>query len=83
MTLPTSRLDGWKWLVEEKNLQLKQATAEIKTLRGIIPICCHCKNIRNDDGYYEKIEAYITRLSGADFSHTICPKCQKVLYPEF
>ena len=60
----------------------KKAIQEIKTLRGIIPICSFCKNIRNDEGYYEQIEGYIHKHSGADFSHTICPTCMEKHYPE-
>ncbi|MCI5138339.1 MAG: PAS domain S-box protein [Candidatus Electrothrix sp. AR1] len=60
----------------------KEAEEEIRTLRDIIPICSLCKNIRNDQGYYEQIEAYIHRYSGVDFSHTICPQCMEKHYPE-
>ena len=64
------------------NRKLEQSLQEIKTLRGILPICSFCKNIRNDEGYYEQIEAYIHKHSGVDFSHTICPECMKKHYPE-
>jgi HAMP domain-containing protein len=62
--------------------KLEKALAEIKTLQGILPICSICKNIRNDEGYYEQIESYIHKHSGVDFSHTICPACMKKNYPE-
>ncbi|MCB2182047.1 MAG: HAMP domain-containing protein [Desulfobulbaceae bacterium] len=62
--------------------KLEKALSEIKTLRGILPICSFCKNIRNDEGYYERIEKYIHKHSGVDFSHTICPACLKKHYPE-
>jgi phosphoserine phosphatase RsbU/P len=68
--------------MEKKNSELQKALDEIKTLRGILPICSFCKNIRNDDGYYEQIEEYIHKHSGVDFSHTICPPCMKKHYPE-
>jgi hypothetical protein len=58
------------------------AWAEIKVLRGIIPICSNCNKVRNDTGYYEAVDAYISRYSEADFSHTICPDCFAKLYPE-
>lgn len=61
---------------------LKRAEEEIKSLRDILPICSFCKNIRNDEGYYEKLEEYIHKHSGVDFSHTICPACMKEHYPE-
>ena len=62
--------------------ELQSALSEIKVLRGILPICSFCKNIRNDEGYYEQIEAYIHKHSGVDFSHTVCPTCMKEHYPE-
>lgn len=63
--------------------ELKDALSEVKTLRGIIPICSFCKKIRNDEGYYEQVEAYISRHSEAAFSHTFCPDCGAEHYPEF
>jgi PAS domain S-box-containing protein len=55
---------------------------EIQTLRGIVPICSFCKKIRNDEGYYEAVESYVSRHSDADFSHTFCPECGEKHYPE-
>ena len=62
--------------------ELQTTIKEIKILRGIIPVCAICKNIRNDEGYYEEITAYLRDHSEADFSHTICPSCLKKHYPE-
>jgi hypothetical protein len=56
---------------------------EVRTLRGILPICAKCKNIRDDKGYWSQIESYIRDHSEAEFSHGICPACAKKLYPEF
>lgn len=56
---------------------------EIKTLKGILPICARCKKIRNDKNYWEQIELYIQNHSEVEFSHGICPDCAKELYPEF
>ena len=61
--------------------ELEVALDEVKVLQGIIPICANCKRIRNDAGYYEAVEAYISRYSEANFSHTICPECLAELYP--
>ena len=61
---------------------LQKAMSEVKTLRGFIPICAGCKNIRNDEGYWEKIEVYIRDHSEAEFSHGLCPECLEKLYPE-
>jgi AmiR/NasT family two-component response regulator len=55
--------------------QLQAALAEIKTLKGMLPICGCCKRIRDDAGYWNQIEAYITRYSQATFSHGYCPAC--------
>lgn len=56
--------------------------AEIKTLRGLIPICAHCKDVRNDAGTWEKIENYVQSRSLALFSHGLCPKCADKLYKD-
>ncbi len=67
---------------EKLRQELQKASAEIKILRGFIPICANCKDVRDDEGYWQKIESYISEHSKAEFSHSICPKCIKVLYPE-
>ena len=66
---------------ERDNLQ--KALAKVKKLSGLLPICAHCKKIRDDKGYWNQIEAYIRDHSEADFSHSICPECVKNFYPEF
>jgi DNA-binding response OmpR family regulator len=68
--------------LQEMNDKLQQALEEIKTLRGILPICCNCKKIRDDQGYWNQIEKYISDRTDADFSHGLCPACVKELYPE-
>ena len=57
------------------NVELEQALAQVEVLRGIIPICMYCKSIRDDEGFWERVEAYVTRHSAAQFSHGICPTC--------
>jgi hypothetical protein len=66
---------------EETISKLHAATEEIKTLRGILPICASCKKIRDDEGYWNQIEQYISDRSDAKFSHGICPECVRKLYP--
>ncbi|MBF0259348.1 MAG: PAS domain S-box protein, partial [Desulfamplus sp.] len=61
---------------------LQDALAEVKTLNGLLPICSHCKKIRNDQGYWEQIEIYIRDRSDAEFSHSICQACAKKYYPD-
>ena len=61
---------------------LKSALAEVKTLSGLLPICASCKKIRDDTGYWNQIEEYVSKRSEAQFSHSICPECAKILYPD-
>lgn len=69
---------------EKENLiqELTTALDEIKTLKGIVPICMHCKSIRDDKGYWNQLEKFIQDHSDAEFSHGICPQCMKKHYPE-
>ncbi len=64
------------------NNQLVQAMARVKTLSGMLPICASCKRIRDDDGYWQQIESYISNHSNAEFSHGLCSDCVSKLYPE-
>jgi PAS domain S-box-containing protein len=63
--------------------QLQEALAQVKTLRGLVPICAHCKKIRNDAGYWQQVEVYVRDHSEAEFSHGICPDCMEKLFPEY
>jgi len=67
---------------EELIEQLHQAISEIKTLHGIVPICSFCKKIRDDQGYWSQVEAYVQKHTQAEFSHAICPECAKKHYPD-
>jgi len=62
--------------------ELQQAMSDVKVLSGMLPICASCKKIRDDKGYWNRIEAYIGKHSNAQFSHGICPECARKLYPE-
>ena len=63
-------------------LTLQKALDEIKTLKGIVPICAHCKKIRDDKGYWNLLESYIEKHSEAEFSHGMCPDCIEEFYGE-
>lgn len=65
-----------------KNEELEKALKEVKPLQWIIPICANCKKIRDDKGYWQQVEKYISSHTNVDFSHTFCPDCLKELYPE-
>ena len=62
--------------------ELQTALTEVKTLRGILPICMHCKKIRDDEGAWRQLEVYIREHTNADFSHGMCEPCAKQMYPE-
>ncbi len=62
---------------------LEHHIAHENALCGIIPICSHCKKIRDDKGYWSMLEQYFNKYSDAEFSHSICPECVKELYPDF
>lgn len=62
--------------------KLQQALVEVRTLRGFLPICSICKKIRDDEGYWQRIEKYIQDRADVLFSHSICPDCAQAHYPE-
>jgi hypothetical protein len=62
---------------------LDRAEAQQKILGGLLPICSHCKSIRDDAGYWSQVESYVSRHSEAEFSHSLCPSCLAEFYPEY
>lgn len=66
----------------KKNKELQGALANIRQLTGMLPICASCKKIRDDKGYWQGVETYITKHSEAVFSHGICPECEKKMYED-
>lgn len=71
----------WRETIKN-NKELQDALYTIKKLEGIIPICSHCKKIRDDKGSWNRLEKYICEHSDAQFSHSICEKCLKKHYSE-
>jgi PAS domain S-box-containing protein len=61
---------------------LQRALSDIRTLKGMLPICASCKKIRDDQGYWNQIEQYIQERSEAEFTHGLCPDCAATLFPE-
>ncbi|VFQ46528.1 hypothetical protein [Desulfoluna butyratoxydans] len=74
-----SSLKQAKKSLESRNTELREALTEIRQLKGIIPICASCKKIRDDQGYWHQVEAYLSAHSEARFSHGICPACMDTL----
>jgi PAS domain S-box-containing protein len=86
---PDNPADGSIWMMQDiserkkAEIELKEALSKVKLLSGMLPICSSCKKIRDDQGYWNLLEAYVSDHSEAEFSHSICPECAKRLYPEF
>lgn len=78
-----TEIDKQQEVLIEKNSEIEEALTEVKHLSGLLPICASCKKIRNDEGYWQRIESYIMEHSEADFSHGICPDCVQKLYGEY
>ena len=84
-----ARIEVGRQLIEtrialnEKVEELELALKEVRTLKGIVPICASCKNVRDDQGYWNRVETYLNEHTEAEFSHAVCPDCMKRLYPQF
>jgi PAS domain S-box-containing protein len=63
--------------------ELRQALDKVQTLHGLIPICAYCKKVRDDEGYWHQVEAYLKAHSAAEFSHGLCPDCIEEHYPDY
>jgi GAF domain-containing protein len=64
------------------SVHLVDALNHIKTLQGLLPICAWCKRIRDDEGYWDQVEAYLHKYTGVDFTHSICPECLEKVRPK-
>jgi len=60
---------------------LADALSNLKVLSGLLPICAHCKRVRDDHGYWSQVEAYVSTHTHATFSHSICPECLRTHFP--
>jgi PAS domain S-box-containing protein len=67
---------------EQLEVRVTEALAKLKVLRGLLPICASCKQIRDDQGYWDSVESYIQTHSEATFTHSICPNCMRKPYPD-
>ena len=69
--------------LSRSNKDLQKSLADIKVLRGLIPICATCKRIRDDTGYWQKVEDYLRQHSEANFTHGVCPECAARVRKDF
>lgn len=67
---------------EELIADLRRSLKQVKILSGLLPICASCKKIRDDKGYWNRLESYLSEHSNVEFSHSVCPECVEKLYPE-
>ena len=77
-----ARVIGLQNALAERVHQLEEAIASVKTLQGLLPICCYCKKIRDDGNYWHRVESYISGHANVRFSHGICPDCSDKLKAE-
>jgi DNA-binding response OmpR family regulator len=77
------RVAGLQAALQRRVTELEEALDQIKTLRGLLPICSYCKKIRDDQNYWQRVETYLAQHSDARFTHGICPECyQKHVVPQ-
>ncbi len=78
------RYQSWQYTrkIVEQREELEKAMASVKQLSGLLPICSHCKQIRDDGGYWQQLDKYVGDHSLVQFSHSLCPQCVTKLYPE-
>ena len=77
------KLDTAEATLIKKNKALESALNEVKQLSGLLPMCAHCKRIRDDTGYWNEVEEYIRSHSEAVFSHSFCPDCAEMFYGKY
>ena len=77
-----TRVIGLQNALAERVHELEEAIASVKTLQGLLPICCYCKKIRDDGNYWHRVESYIAGHANVRFSHGICPDCNDKLKAE-
>jgi hypothetical protein len=68
--------------LDARNLELTHALEQVRTLRGLVPICSACKKIRDDAGYWHQVETYVRDHTEAEFSHGLCPECIPAYFPK-
>ena len=77
----------YKWLpaiieLSQTKQKLETTLNELKTLQGILPICSHCKKIRDDAGHWNQVDDFMKKNANINFTHGMCPDCEKELYPD-
>ncbi len=81
MVVRMAVLFSFSVLIHRASVQARALEVKVRVLEGFLPICSWCKRIRNEEGQWEQMEVYITERSEAEFTHGICPDCQKKHFP--
>ena len=81
ITLVVEELRDLTETLKHRNL-IKELQDQVHTLEGLLPICCHCKKIRNADDQWEEVEHYVRKRADVDFTHGVCPDCMQKHYAE-
>jgi DNA-binding response OmpR family regulator len=76
------RMIGLQKKLADRVRELEEAITKVKQLQGLLPICCYCKKIRNDQNYWQQVDSYLSKELDAQFSHGICPDCYKTVVEE-
>lgn len=76
------QIERQQYELAERNGELQRILAQVKELRGLLPICASCKSIRDDQGYWTKLEAYLAQNANVQLSHGMCPSCASTFYPD-
>jgi len=71
------RMRALRFREQELERRVAQEMAQVRVLRGLLPVCAWCKKVRDDGGYWKQLEAYVSEHSEAEFSHGICPTCME------
>jgi len=66
----------------QQQRELAMALAEVRELKGLLPLCAGCKKVRDDDGYWQQVEVYIRNHTRAEITHSLCPTCVQLHYPD-
>jgi chromosome segregation ATPase len=77
-----AQLDHLNRELQEKNQQLEEALKKVRELSGLLPVCSHCKKVRDDQGYWSELADYLSDHADVMVSHSICPQCSKKLRAE-
>ena len=79
----TAQLDDANQVLQKRATELEKAVSDVRTLSAMLPICCSCRKIRDDKGYWSQLEQYVEEHTGTEFSHGLCPDCAQKLFPDY